>query len=169
MRIFSPLSILAMNRRRLIYEEEQYLKGSVYIIALLVEFIDDKPFLWFVKNSYCMTFPLNFQKLQIPRALIGQIQQQKVQSLEARLTINGGRLGGLRHDDFQSSKMITITIPKISLFIQTDKPIYKPGQTGNKTNHLCSFMDGSLNAEACISQSLANQLESPNQLATSYQ
>ncbi|XP_044164285.1 pregnancy zone protein-like isoform X2 [Acropora millepora] len=70
-------------------------------------------------------------KLKIPRALIGQIQQQKVQSLEARLTINGGRLGGLRHDDFQSSKMITITIPKISLFIQTDKPIYKPGQTVN--------------------------------------
>ena len=129
-----------------------------YIIALLVEFFDHKPFLCFGKNSYCMTFPLNFQKLQIPRALIGQIQQQKVQSLEARLTINGGRLGGLRHDDFQSSKMITITIPKISLFIQTDKPIYKPGQTGiNKTNHLCSFMDGSLKAaETFISQSLTN-------------
>jgi len=65
--------------------------------------------------------------------------------------------------------MITITIPKISLFIQTDKPTYKPGQTGNKTNHLCSFMDGSLKTETCISQSLANYLENPNQLATSYQ
>ena len=94
-----------------------------------------------------MTFTLNFQKLQIPRALIGQIEQQKAQSLEARLTIHGGRLGG-KLDDFNSSETITITIPKISLFIQIDKPIYKPGQTGNKTSHLHSFMDGSLKTEA---------------------
>ena len=38
--------------------------------------------------------------------------------------------------------MITIAIPKNSLFIQTDKPIYKPGQTGNKINHLHVFCYG---------------------------
>ena len=84
--------------------------------------------------------------------MIGRIERGKVQSLQAKLTINGGQLGG-RYDDFQSSEMITIAIPKNSLFIQTDKPIYKPGQTGNKTNHLYSVMDGSLKAETFISQS----------------
>ncbi|XP_015766360.1 PREDICTED: C3 and PZP-like alpha-2-macroglobulin domain-containing protein 8 [Acropora digitifera] len=98
---------------------------------------------------------VNLQKPQIPRALIGQIEHGKVKSLQAKLTIIGGQLGG-RRDDFQSSEMITIKIPKISLFIQTDKPIYKPGQTGNKTNHLYSFMDGSLKAETCISQSITS-------------
>ena len=90
--------------------------------------------------------------------MIGQIQQRKVQSLEAKLTIHGGPLGG-KLDDFQSTEMITITIPKISIFIQTDKPIYKPGQTGNKTNHLYSFMDGTLKAEACISDSITVSLK----------
>ncbi|XP_067056984.1 pregnancy zone protein-like isoform X1 [Acropora muricata] len=73
---------------------------------------------------------VNLKKPQIPRALIGQIERGKVKSLQAKLTINGGQLGG-RYDDFQSSEMITIAIPKNSLFIQTDKPIYKPGQTVN--------------------------------------
>ena len=102
-----------------------------------------------------MTFRLNLQKLQIPRALIGQIQQKKAQSLEAKLTIHGGPLGG-KLDDFQSSEMITVKIPKISIFIQTDKPIYKPGQTGNKTNHLYSFMDGNLKAKVCICESITS-------------
>ena len=31
---------------------------------------------------------------------------------------------------FRKNKEITIEIPKKALFIQTDKPIYKPGQTG---------------------------------------
>lgn len=31
---------------------------------------------------------------------------------------------------FIKSETITIEIPKRSIFIQTDKPIYKPGQTG---------------------------------------
>ncbi|KAK2568088.1 C3 and PZP-like alpha-2-macroglobulin domain-containing protein 8 [Acropora cervicornis] len=73
---------------------------------------------------------VNLKKPQIPRALIGRIERGEVQSLQAKLTINGGQLGG-RYDDFQSSEMITIAIPKNSLFIQTDKPIYKPGQTVN--------------------------------------
>ena len=124
-----------------------------------------------VKIHIALLFLLqvNLKKPQIPRALIGQIERGKVKSLQAKLTIIGGQLGG-RCDDFQSSEMITIQIPKISLFIQTDKPIYKPGQTGNKTNHLYSFMDGSLKAETCISQSITSQLESCNwTLATSQQ
>ena len=32
--------------------------------------------------------------------------------------------------DFLSSEDIAIETPKSSIFIQTDKPIYKPGQTG---------------------------------------
>ena len=37
----------------------------------------------------------------------------------------------IRRHTFHKSEEITIEIPKKSIFIQTDKPIYKPGQTGN--------------------------------------
>ena len=42
--------------------------------------------------------------------------------------VTGGPVGGKQV--FRKSEEITIEIPKKSLFIQTDKPIYKPGQTG---------------------------------------
>ncbi|RMX42642.1 hypothetical protein pdam_00010289 [Pocillopora damicornis] len=64
-------------------------------------------------------------KLNIPRNL----RTNKRDSIRAKLNVFGGPVhGGLV---IQKSEIITIKIPKISVFIQTDKPIYKPGQTVN--------------------------------------
>lgn len=62
-------------------------------------------------------------KLKIPRTLIAHDKT----STKAKLTVYGGPVGGF--NAFLSSELITIEIPKTSIFIQTDKPIYKPGQT----------------------------------------
>lgn len=66
-----------------------------------------------------------FLWLQIPRDL----NTGGKQSIEAKLSISGGPLDG--EGVFSKSEMISILIPKNSVFIQTDKPVYKPGQTGN--------------------------------------
>ncbi|XP_078348546.1 C3 and PZP-like alpha-2-macroglobulin domain-containing protein 8 isoform X2 [Oculina patagonica] len=64
-------------------------------------------------------------KLKIPRDL----KTNGKQSIRAKLTVFGGPADGKLA--FQKSEMISIDIPKNSIFIQTDKPIYKPGQTVN--------------------------------------
>ncbi|XP_020628885.1 C3 and PZP-like alpha-2-macroglobulin domain-containing protein 8 isoform X2 [Orbicella faveolata] len=64
-------------------------------------------------------------KLKIPRDL----ETSGKQSIEAKLSVSGGPVDG-KHV-FQKSETISVLIPKNSVFIQTDKPIYKPGQTVN--------------------------------------
>ncbi|KAJ7371503.1 C3 and PZP-like alpha-2-macroglobulin domain-containing protein 8 [Desmophyllum pertusum] len=64
-------------------------------------------------------------KLKIPRDL----RTGGKQSIKAKLSVFGGPLGG--PTTFNRSEMINIEIPKNSVFIQTDKPIYKPDQTVN--------------------------------------
>lgn len=64
-------------------------------------------------------------KLNIPRNL----RANKRDSIQAKLNVFGGPVNG--EPVIQNSEIITIKIPKISVFIQTDKPIYKPGQTVN--------------------------------------
>lgn len=66
-----------------------------------------------------------FLSFQIPRDL----KTGGRQSIRAKLSVIGGPVSG--QPTFQKSEMIDIIIPKSSIFIQTDKPIYKPGQTGN--------------------------------------
>lgn len=64
-------------------------------------------------------------KLQIPRNL----KTNKRDSFQAKLNVFGRTVHG--RSVSQHRETITIKIPKISVFIQTDKPIYKPGQTVN--------------------------------------
>ena len=79
-----------------------------------------------VCTLHCILFVL----FKIPRNL----RANKRDSIRAKLNVFGGPVhGGLV---IQKSEIITIKIPKISVFIQTDKPIYKPGQTGNFTKFL---------------------------------
>ena len=49
-------------------------------------------------------------------------------SIKAKLMVTGRPVRGKQA--FRKNEEITIEIPKKALFIQTDKPIYKPGQTG---------------------------------------
>ena len=56
--------------------------------------------------------------------------------------VTGRPVGGKQA--FRKNEEITIEIPKKALFIQTDKPIYKPGQTGTQQSdlffvHTCWF------------------------------
>ena len=67
----------------------------------------------------------SFCWFQIPRDL----KTDGKQSIRAKLSVFGGPVNGRLV--FKKSEMIDIAIPKSSIFIQTDKPIYKPGQTGN--------------------------------------
>lgn len=66
-----------------------------------------------------------FLWLQIPRDL----KTGGKQSIRAKLSVFGGPVNKKRV--FSKSEIISIVIPKNSVFIQTDKPVYKPGQTGN--------------------------------------
>ncbi|XP_068693904.1 alpha-2-macroglobulin-like [Montipora foliosa] len=67
-------------------------------------------------------------KLKIPKPLIAH--GKTYASIRGKLTVRGGPVNGKR--DFLSSEDVTIKTPKSSyMFIQTDKPIYKPGQTVN--------------------------------------
>ena len=72
--------------------------------------------------------------IQIPKDLRGAGNKQ---SIKAKLSVYGGPVN--RQHTFHKSKVITIEIPKKSIFIQTDKPIYKPVQTGNANNKLTSW------------------------------
>ncbi|CAH3159931.1 unnamed protein product [Porites lobata] len=66
-----------------------------------------------------------FLNLKIPKDL----NAGREKSIEAKLMVTGRPVGGKQA--FRKNKEITIEIPKKALFIQTDKPIYKPGQTVN--------------------------------------
>ncbi|KAM7438496.1 A-macroglobulin receptor [Porites harrisoni] len=66
-----------------------------------------------------------FLNLKIPKDL----NAGRKKSIKAKLMVTGRPVGGKQV--FRKSEEITIEIPKKALFIQTDKPIYKPGQTVN--------------------------------------
>ncbi|XP_068740975.1 alpha-2-macroglobulin-like isoform X2 [Montipora capricornis] len=66
-------------------------------------------------------------KLKIPKPLFAH--GKTYSSMRGKLTVHGGPVDGKRN--FLSSEVVTIETPKSSMFIQTDKPIYKPGQTVN--------------------------------------
>lgn len=78
----------------------------------------------------CTLHYISFVLFKIPRNL----RANKRDSIQAKLNVFGGPVNG--EPVIQNSEIITIKIPKISVFIQTDKPIYKPGQTGNFTKFL---------------------------------
>lgn len=55
-------------------------------------------------------------------------------STNADLIIDGYKVGS-KKDNFTESKPLSIEKQDNNLFIQTDKPIYKPGQTSKKIWH----------------------------------
>lgn len=73
------------------------------------------------------TCTTSFCWFQIPRDL----ETDGKQSIIAVLSVFGGPVSMNGRLVFKKSETIDIAIPKSSIFIQTDKPIYKPGQTGN--------------------------------------
>ena len=82
---------------------------------------------------------------QIPKYLKGAWNKQ---SIKARLSVYGRPVTASKNSSqvilghaFQKSVVITIEIPEKSIFIQTDKPIYKPGQTGNANDKLTSWVN----------------------------
>ena len=72
--------------------------------------------------------------IQIPKDLRGAGNRQ---SIKAKLSVYGVSVDSQLI--FYKSEVITIEIPKKSIFIRTDKPIYKPVQTGNANNKLTSW------------------------------
>ena len=71
---------------------------------------------------------ISYISWQIPRDL----ETGGRTELSVKLSVTAGPKGN--RNAFQKSESVTLEIAKKTIFIQTDKPIYKPGQTSKPYN-----------------------------------